>query len=86
MQSIMTPENPGSAYANFLQTALPKATAQKPWDPSYGPMPAMYLSHGAPPVFDDPEWINDFFIWSQSLPKPKAILIVSAHWESAPLA
>lgn len=26
------------------------------------------------------------FAWAQSLPKPRAILIVSAHWESAPAA
>jgi 4,5-DOPA dioxygenase extradiol len=25
------------------------------------------------------------FAWAQSMPKPKAVLIVSAHWESAPL-
>jgi 4,5-DOPA dioxygenase extradiol len=49
-------------------------------------MPALYLSHGAPPVFDDPHWIHQLFSWSQSLPKPRAILIVSAHWETAPLA
>ena len=28
----------------------------------------------------------ELFGWAQSLPKPKAILIVSAHWESAPLS
>lgn len=42
-------------------------------------MPAMYLSHGAPPLFDDPHWIDQLFSWSQALPKPQAILIVSAH-------
>jgi 4,5-DOPA dioxygenase extradiol len=49
-------------------------------------MPALYLSHGAPPVFNDPHWMNQLFVWSRSLPKPAAILIVSAHWEAAPLA
>jgi 4,5-DOPA dioxygenase extradiol len=49
-------------------------------------MPALYLSHGAPPLFDDPHWIDQLFAWSQTLPKPTAVLIVSAHWESAPLA
>jgi 4,5-DOPA dioxygenase extradiol len=49
-------------------------------------MPALYLSHGAPPLFDDPLWISQLFAWSQALPKPAAILIVSAHWESAPLS
>ena len=49
-------------------------------------MPALYLSHGAPPVFDDAHWIGQLFAWSQSMPKPTAVLIVSAHWESAPLS
>jgi 4,5-DOPA dioxygenase extradiol len=49
-------------------------------------MPALYLGHGAPPLFDDAPWINELFAWSQSLPKPTAILIVSAHWESTPLS
>jgi 4,5-DOPA dioxygenase extradiol len=49
-------------------------------------MPALYLSHGAPPVFDDPHWMDQLFAWSQALPKPTAVLIVSAHWESAPFA
>lgn len=26
------------------------------------------------------------FTWSQSMPKPRAIVVVSAHWENAPLA
>ena len=30
--------------------------------------------------------MSELFAWSQALPKPTAILIVSAHWESAPLS
>lgn len=29
---------------------------------------------------------RQLFGWAQAMPKPSAILIVSAHWESAPLA
>jgi 4,5-DOPA dioxygenase extradiol len=29
--------------------------------------------------------MTELFTWSQALPKPRAILIVSAHWEAAPL-
>ena len=47
-------------------------------------MPALYLSHGAPPVFNDAHWMDQLFAWSRSLPKPTAILIVSAHWEASP--
>jgi 4,5-DOPA dioxygenase extradiol len=49
-------------------------------------MPAMYLSHGAPPLFDDPVWVRELFDWARRLPKPRGILVISAHWESAPLS
>ncbi|MFF3069280.1 dioxygenase [Kitasatospora sp. NPDC057904] len=49
-------------------------------------MPALYLSHGAPPLADDPVWPDQLAAWSVDLPRPEAILMVSAHWEEAPLA
>ena len=49
-------------------------------------MPAVYLSHGAPPLADDELWTGQLADWSAALPKPKAVLVVSAHWEEAPLA
>jgi 4,5-DOPA dioxygenase extradiol len=48
-------------------------------------MPALYLSHGAPPLVDDATWVSELAAWSAGLPAPDAILVVSAHWESAPL-
>jgi 4,5-DOPA dioxygenase extradiol len=51
-----------------------------------GRMPAMYLGHGAPPLVDDPLWVVQLEAWARALPKPTAILVVSAHWENAPLA
>ncbi|MGK4580038.1 dioxygenase family protein [Kitasatospora sp. HPMI-4] len=49
-------------------------------------MPALYLSHGAPPLADDPIWPGELAAWSAGLPRPRAILMISAHWEEAPLA
>ncbi|MFJ1708251.1 dioxygenase [Kitasatospora sp. NPDC088346] len=49
-------------------------------------MPTLYLSHGAPPLADDPVWPGQLAAWSTGLPRPRAILMVSAHWEEAPLA
>lgn len=48
-------------------------------------MPALYLSHGAPPLVDSELWVSQLEKWASDLPRPKAILVVSAHWESAPL-
>ena len=51
-----------------------------------GRMPAIYLSHGAPPLADDQLWTAQLADWAQALPRPDSVLMVSAHWESAPLA
>ena len=84
--SVMTPTVPGQAYTRFLAEQAPSSRSRAEWTEADGPLPAIYLSHGAPPVFDDPHWMSQLFGWSQSLPKPRAILIVSAHWETAPLS
>ena len=49
-------------------------------------MPALYLGHGAPPLLDDPVWTTQLAGLAAELPRPRAILIVSAHWESAPVS
>lgn len=56
------------------------------WTPADGPLPALYLSHGAPPLFEDLEWMAELLAWARSFPRPKGVLIVSAHWEAAPLS
>ncbi|CAL9350485.1 4,5-DOPA dioxygenase extradiol [Streptomyces sp. enrichment culture] len=67
--------------------ALEAAEPHRPWSPQDGPLPSLYLSHGGGPLpFERPEWLTPLHAWARSLPKPKAILIVSAHWESAPLS
>ncbi len=48
-------------------------------------MPAIFLSHGAPPLVDSAQWVDELSRWSTDLPRPTAILVISAHWESAPL-
>ena len=48
-------------------------------------MPAIYLSHGAPPLADHPVWPQELAGWAKTLPRPRAVLTVSAHWEEAPL-
>ena len=49
-------------------------------------LPSLYIGHGAPPLLDDALWTAQLSGWAASLPRPTAILIVSAHWESAPLS
>jgi 4,5-DOPA dioxygenase extradiol len=54
-------------------------------DDTLGRTPAVYLGHGAPTLVDDEEWVRQLGEWSSGLPRPKSILVVSAHWESAPV-
>ena len=48
-------------------------------------MPTIYIGHGAPPLVDDELWVAQLAAWARALPRPTAVLMVSAHWENAPL-
>lgn len=51
-----------------------------------GTMPVLFIAHGAPPLLDDPSWQAELAAWGQAIPRPKAILSLSAHWEAQPIA
>ncbi|KQS66780.1 dioxygenase [Modestobacter sp. Leaf380] len=86
MTSIFDPQVPAGAFDDFLVDALPAAREQRSWTDGDDALPSLYLSHGAPPLFDDGPWMRDLHTWALSMPKPKDVLIISAHWESAPLS
>ena len=72
------PEGPTDAAASQVATrARAAAIPQR--------MPAIYIGHGAPPLVDDELWVAQLAAWARALPRPAAVLIVSAHWENAPL-
>jgi 4,5-DOPA dioxygenase extradiol len=48
-------------------------------------MPALYIGHGAPMLLDDALWTSQLKEVAGRIEKPSALLIVSAHWESAPI-
>jgi 4,5-DOPA dioxygenase extradiol len=75
-------------FATHLRRAadVERATPHRLWTPEDGALPSLYLSHGAPMLFEMAGWMTQLHDWARALPKPKAILIVSAHWESAPLS
>jgi 4,5-DOPA dioxygenase extradiol len=66
--------------AAAAETSAIAAAAQVP-----GRMPAVYLGHGAPPLLDDRLWVAELAAWAAALPRPEAVLIVSAHWHQGPL-
>ncbi len=79
--SLIDPRHPFAGHLRRV-AAAEAASPHVLWTPEAGAMPALYLSHGAPPTFEDPAWMAELHTWSRELPKPRAILIVSAHWES----
>ena len=49
-------------------------------------MPIIFAAHGAPMVLDDQVWMGELARWAGSMPRPKSILVVSAHWEKRPVS
>jgi len=47
--------------------------------------PSLFVGHGSPMRALDPEGGGDWVRWTAGFPKPKAILVVSAHFELAPI-
>ncbi|MCC6216751.1 MAG: dioxygenase [Polyangiaceae bacterium] len=47
-------------------------------------MPALFAAHGAPVLLDDAVWMAELAAWARALPRPKSVLMVSAHWEARP--
>lgn len=46
-------------------------------------MPVLFLGHGSPMnAIEENEFVTGFRNVSKDLPKPKAILVISAHWET----
>jgi 4,5-DOPA dioxygenase extradiol len=84
-RSIFDPLVPAGAYDAFYADGAVRSAGQRRWQPSDGALPALYIGHGAPPLLDDAEWMSQLSAWALTMPKPRAVLIVSAHWEAAPL-
>src|ERR1700690_111237 len=58
-------------------------TESKRKQPS-GRMPVIFAAHGAPVLLDDAGWMAELAAWAKAMPKPKSILMISAHWEERP--
>ena len=48
-------------------------------------LPVLFQAHGAPPLLEDVQWMRELADWADALPRPRAIVVVSAHWEASPL-
>jgi 4,5-DOPA dioxygenase extradiol len=50
-----------------------------------GTLPVLFLAHGSPLLVDDARWVDELKRWADALPRPSAILMLSAHWEERPI-
>lgn len=48
-------------------------------------LPSIFIAHGAPPLLDDPSWVRELHTWASGIARPKAVLMISAHWEERPV-
>jgi 4,5-DOPA dioxygenase extradiol len=71
---------PASGFASKLDE-LKKITSTIP---GTGLMPVLFLGHGSPMnALDDNQFVRGWKTVGKSIPKPKAILCISAHWETS---
>jgi 4,5-DOPA dioxygenase extradiol len=52
---------------------------------SAGRVPAIFLAHGSPLLLDDAAWLEELRVWAEAMPRPTAVLMLSAHWLDEPL-
>jgi len=48
-------------------------------------MPSIFVAHGAPPLLDDARWMAELSAWADAMPRPAAVLMISAHWLDQPV-
>ncbi len=48
-------------------------------------MPVLFVAHGNPMLPDLPARRQELAAWAERLPRPRAILMISAHWQAWPL-
>lgn len=79
----------GAAAATGVGRALsrnaPSTQERRPMATPTGRMPSLFLAHGAPMLLDMPDWVGELKAWADALPRPTAVLMVSAHWEERPM-
>jgi 4,5-DOPA dioxygenase extradiol len=49
-------------------------------------MPAIFIAHGSPFLLDDTKWVAELNRWAREMPRPKSVLMLSAHWEERPVS
>ena len=70
----------GGAGAAERESTMPEASRSKP-EARPSRMPVLFVGHGSPMnVIEDNRWSRGFAVLRDAVPRPKAILAISAHW------
>ncbi len=54
-------------------------------DPAARVLPSIFLAHGSPLLLDDRRWVEELRVWAAAMPRPHAVLMISAHWVEKPV-
>ena len=60
-------------------------TSQLTNEPTNQTLPSVFVGVGGPRQMEDEEWSSQLRGWAQSMPRPKSILLFSAHWLRNPI-
>lgn len=74
-----------AAGALPLVSACQRSKDRDMTKPTSARTPAIFLAHGSPFLLDDTAWVAELHRWAQALPRPTAVLMLSAHWEARPV-
>ena len=80
----------GGAWAGCRSREAPPPRRVEPSPepdvPTTATLPTLFIGHGAPTLALDAHKGADFRRWGEALGRPRALLVVSAHWERAPVS
>lgn len=79
-------EQSGSAAPGVSERVANPQTRAVASRPAGENMPVLFVAHGAPMLMDDAGWVGELAAWSKALPRPNAVLMLSAHWDASPAA
>jgi 4,5-DOPA dioxygenase extradiol len=76
---------PALSAAGCRREAVLERAMSMPHTPSTNKIPSIFLAHGSPILLTDRAWMGELNHWAATLPRPKAILMLSAHWLDKPV-
>jgi 4,5-DOPA dioxygenase extradiol len=69
----------------FSTSESPAPESPAPAKPSGSRLPTVFVAHGSPTLALDAAKGADFRRWGRELASASAVLVISAHWEAAPI-